>query len=201
MKFTDKEISELRKIALLKNKKSIFDEYVYIAGERLEFMEQELEPPGIRVMLPKTYLDLPLEFAKKMYPSEKRPELIKTSPSLNVHFSFTHFKEAIKMNEVATCSRYYLAMMKKLYPGNQYLENSEHFIDGDGTRVLGWYSFANPTLEGQNYNIHAFTNLEGRVLYGTFLTSQKESYEEWKPFVFEVFNSIRPGREKGGMMA
>lgn len=102
------------------------------------------------------------------------------------------------MDEVVTCARYYLMTMKKLYPGSQYLEISEHFIDEDQTRVLAWYSFTNPGLEGTIYNIHAFTNLADRLLYCTFLTSTGDQFEEWKPFVFEVFDSITSGREKGG---
>jgi len=148
-------------------------------------------------MLPKTFLDLPLMIAKQMYPSEYRPPIIKTNPSMTVNFAFTYFKDKIQMNEVATCARYYLETLKQLYPGNQYFENSEHFIDEERTRVLGWYSFGNPTLEGYHYNIHAFTELEGRLLYCIFLSNKKECFEEWKPFAFEVFHSITSGRKKG----
>lgn len=198
MKLTEKEIAELRKLALLKSKCSIFDDYIYIAGERLEFIEQNIMVPDIRGMLPKTFVDLPLAFAKQMYPSEHRPSVIKTNDSLTTNFAFHYFKENVKMNEVATCARYYLATMKKLYPGNQYLENSEHFVDEEQTRVLGWYSFTNPAIDGTIYNIHGFTNLESRLLYCTFLTATEESFNAWKPFVFEVFDSITSGRWKGG---
>lgn len=197
MVFTEKEIVELRKLALLNSKQSIYDDYIYVHGERLEFTEQDLIFPDVRIMLPKTFLDLPLMIAKQMYPSEYRPPIIKTNPSMTANFAFTYFKEKIHMNEVATSAHYYLAAMKRLYPGNQYFENSEYFIDEERTRVLGWYSFRNPTVEGHNYNIHAFTELEGRLLYGIFLSNKKECFEEWKPFAFEVFNSITSGREKG----
>jgi len=198
MKLTEKEIAELRKLALLKNKHSIHDDYVYIAGERLEFARQEVIPPSVRVMLPRTFLNLPPAIARQTYPSEHRPTVIKTNPSMTVNFAFQHFKEELPMEEVVTCTHYYLATMKKLYPGNEYLENSEHFIDEERTRVLGWYSFRNPALEGHIYNIHAFTNLEDRLLYCTFLTDTRNRFEQWKPFAFEVFDSVTSGREKGG---
>ena len=33
-------------------------------------------------MLPRTFLQLPEAFARKMYPSEYRPDVIRTSPSM-----------------------------------------------------------------------------------------------------------------------
>ena len=195
MGFTEEEIIRARKEALRKKNSSIYDKYLYIGNERLEFTMQEIIPPFVQMMFPKTFLDLPPEFAKKMYPSELRPAVIKTNPALTVNFAFTFFEAKLPMNEVADCARYYLASMKKMYPGNTYLDNSEHFMDKEETQILGWYSFSNPTLMEPIYNIHAYTSVEGRMLYCIFHTS-KERFEVWKPHVFEAFNSIQSGRGK-----
>lgn len=80
-------------------------------------------------MLPGTFLKLPEAFARKMYLSEYRPDVIKTSPSMTVNFAFSYLNSQIRMDEVITCTRYYLETMRRMYPGNQYLENSEHFMD------------------------------------------------------------------------
>ena len=69
MKFTEKEIEAMRKAALLEKHNSIHSDYVYIGKERLEFAEQDIFYPYVRIMLPKTFLDLPEAFAKAMYPS------------------------------------------------------------------------------------------------------------------------------------
>ena len=195
MEFTEKEIMKVRKDALQKRNSSIYDKYLYIGNERLEFSLQEVIPPFIRMMFPNTFLDLPADFAKKMYPSELRPAVIKTNPSLTVNFAFTFFDTKLPMEEVADCARFYLASMKKMYPGNKYLDNGEYFMNKEETQILGWYSFSNPTLAEPIYNIHAYTSVEERMLYCIFHTS-KERFELWKPHVFEVFNSIRSGRGK-----
>ena len=198
MKFTEKEIEAMRKAALMEEHKSIRSEYDYIGDERLEFMEQDLFEPYVRIMLPKTFLKLPEAFAKKMYPSESRPEVIKTNPSMTVNFAFSYFDTGIKMDEVATCTNYYLATMRRMYPGNRYLENGERFMDEKRTRILGWYAFSNPTLDGHRYNIHAFTEIEGKLLFCIFNAS-KEKYEAWKPYALEVFDSARSGRKGGNI--
>lgn len=197
MNYTEKETARLRKAALLDKKRSIYDSYVYISGERLEFMEQDIIRPQVRVMLPKTFMDVPPALAKYMYPSEFRPAVIRTNPSLTVNFAFTLFDVALPASEAATCARFYLATMKKMYPGNHYLDHSEHFTDEEETRVLGWYSFSNPTIAEPIFNIHAFTSVEGRLLYCIFHTSE-EKFEEWTPYAFEVFNSTASGRRREG---
>ena len=198
MEYREKDIIKQREISLMNRQKSIYDDYVHIDRERYEFEEQDIIPPFVRMVFPRTFIDLPEELARQMYPSDYRPAVIKTNLSLTVNFAFTYFKENIRMNEVATCARYYLEVIRRLYPGNQFLGNSEYFIDKDRTRVLGWYSFANPTMDGTNYNIHTFTEVEGKLFFGIFLSTQKERFEAWKPFAFEVFNSVTSGREKGG---
>ena len=77
MKFTEQEIEAMRKAAQMEAHKSIHDDYVYIGRERLEFTEQDLFYPYVRIMLPGTFLKLPEAFARKMYPSEYRPDVIK----------------------------------------------------------------------------------------------------------------------------
>ncbi len=164
MKFTEKEIEAMRKAALLEKHNSIHSDYVYIGKERLEFAEQDIFYPYVRIMLPKTFLDLPESFAKAMYPSQFRPAVIKTNPSLTVNFAFSYFDAKMNMDEVIDCTHYYLSTMRRMYPGNRYLENSEHFMDAEETRILGWYSFSNPTVDGYRYNIHAFTAIESMRL-------------------------------------
>ena len=195
MKFTEKEIEAMRKAALLEKYNSIHSDYVYIGKERLEFIQQDIFYPYVRIMLPKTFLDLPEAFAKAMYPSQFRPAVIKTNPSLTVNFAFSYFDAKMNMDEVIDCTHYYLSTMRRMYPGNRYLENSEHFMDAQETRILGWYSFSNPTVEGYRYNIHAFTAIEGRLLFCIF-NSAKEQFEHWKPYALEVFDSASTGREK-----
>lgn len=194
-RFTEKEIESMRRAALLEKHNSIHSSYVYIGNERLEFVEQDIFHPLVQVMLPKTFLDMPEEFAEKMYPSQFRPAVIKTNPSLTVNFAFTYFDSKIGMDEVVDCTHYYLSMMRHMYPGNRYLENSEHFMDKSETKILGWYIFSNPTIESSRYNIHAFTAIEGKLLFCIF-NSSNEVFEEWKPYALEVFDSAISIREK-----
>ena len=81
MNFNEKGIAALRKEAVQKKNNSIYDSYIYIADERLEFTMQDIIKPYVRMMLPKTFLELPPVIAKQMYPSQFRPAVIKTKPS------------------------------------------------------------------------------------------------------------------------
>lgn len=195
MDFTEKEITALRKESVQKKNNNIYAPYIYVADERLEFTMQDIIEPYVRMMLPKTFLNLPSAIAKQMYPSEFRPAVIKTNPSLTVNFAFTFFEEKLPMKEVPDCAHYYHNVMKKMYPGNRFLKSGKRYMDPEETRILGWYSFVNPTATEPIYNIHAFTSVEERMLYCIFHTS-KERFPAWEPHAFEVFDSITTGRRK-----
>lgn len=195
--FTEKDIAELRKVARLKKMYSIYQDYIYIYGERLEFTYQEIFASGLYMMLPNTYVNLPAQIAKIMYPSEYRPSVIKTSPSLSVNFSFTLFESKVKMNEVATCAREFRDILKKLYSNYRFMECTEHFMDDERQHVLAWYSFCHPTLTEPLYDIHAFMNIGGRLLQCMFSTT-KDRFAEWKPYALEAFDSISSKPERGG---
>ena len=55
MGFTEEEIVRARKEALRKKNSSIYDKYLYIGNERLEFTMQEIIPPFVQMMFPKTF--------------------------------------------------------------------------------------------------------------------------------------------------
>ena len=75
------------------------------------------------------------------------------------------------------------------------MENSEHFMDKRRrTRILGGILFKS-TMDGYRYNIHAFTAIEGKLLFCIF-NSSKELFDEWKPYALETFDSIVSPREK-----
>lgn len=64
----------------------------------MEFSLQDIYPPMVSLMLPKSFVDMPELIAKQKYPSEYQPTVIKTSYDLAVNFAFQYFDQ--KMKEV-----------------------------------------------------------------------------------------------------
>ena len=74
MDFIDEEIIQMRN----KNRKISLEEGVLIKGEFIEFEPVKLFDDKLEIMLPKTFVDMPSDLAKIKYPSESRPQIIKT---------------------------------------------------------------------------------------------------------------------------
>ncbi len=194
MSLREKDILRMRQEGLQRKHNSIYGSHVFINRQYIEFIMEEIYPPMVRLMLPKSFMDMPPAVAKQKYPSEHRPTVIKTSPDLAINFAFQYFEETIPEEEIAKAAKYYYCMFQKCYPGYGYLEYDQGFRDAKEEHVLAWYIYSNPTMTNTVFNIHAFTAVEGRLLQCIFNAPEKP-FLHWKPYVFEVFRSIVSGRE------
>lgn len=52
-----------------------------------------------------------------------------------------------------------------------------------------------PAITHVIYNIHAFTAVEGRLLQCIF-NAPENLFNSWKPYVFEIFDSVTSSREQ-----
>lgn len=187
----EKSILKMRQEGIYARNHSIYDSHVFIHGERMEFAMQDIFPPAVRVMLPVSFLEMPIVMAREKYPSEYRPKVILTSPDLLVNFAFQYYEERIREEEVATAARYYYSILQKCYSGYGFLECSECLREGE--HVLAWYSYSSPTINDTLFHIHAFTAVEGRLLQCIFNAPQP-LFDCWKPYASEVFRSVGTGR-------
>ena len=146
MDFTEKEITALRKESVQKKNNNIYAPYIYVADERLEFTMQDIIEPYVRMMLPKTFLNLPSAIAKQMYPSEFRPAVIKTNPSLTVNFAFTFFEEKLPMKEVPDCAHYY----EKNVSGKPIFEKRKAIYGSGGNPYSGLVFLCQSHSNGAN---------------------------------------------------
>lgn len=193
MEFREKEILRLRQQGIEEKYHSIYDSYVFIGRQYIEFTMQDIYPPVVRIMLPKFFMDMPSTLAKQKYPSEHRPTVIKTSPDLSINFAFQYFEKNIAEEDIPKAARYYYSMLQKCYPGYDYLDFDQCFR-GDKDEVLAWYIYSNPTITDVVFNIHAFMAVEGHLLQGIFNAPEKSFYE-WKPYITEIFKSVTSARD------
>lgn len=193
MLLKEKDILKMRQDGIFKKYHSIYDNYVLINKVRIEFEMQDIFPPMVRIMLPKSFIDLPEMIAKRKYASEYRPAIIKASPDLTVNFAFQYYSEKIREEDIIPVTRYYYTTFQKCYPGFDYLECSEHFRKSEERHVLAWYAYSNPTMTETMFNIHAFTAVEGRLLQCIFNAPQLQ-FNFWQPYAMEMFDSIVSGR-------
>lgn len=184
MKYMDEEIIKLRN----KNKK-IYDlqNGVHIKGEFIEFELCKLFEDRMQIFLPKTFVDMPEKIAKMKYPSQQRPQVIKTDLLGSTNFSFSLFNQKVKNEELHEVAKTFEVIIKKANPANVfYGRNTENF----GNLRLSWFDFKGYAMDHQIYYIYYVTSIGGNLLHGIFncIISDVEVYKE---VAFLVIRSIQ----------
>ena len=169
---------------------SIHAPVTYINGKRYHFIEQEVPVARIIINLPREFKDMPDNLAKLKYPSEERPQQIKTSHDLTINFAFKLLQVEVPEQELIHSMDTMLDAMKRVYPQNTYLETGVNSFRTDRNRTYCWFEYYGPTLDIEAYSFNATMLLYGKPLYVLF-NCPKEEYEKWHPIVFEAIETIR----------
>ena len=134
MDFMDEEIIQMRN----KNRKISLEEGVLIKGEFIEFEPVKLFDDKLEIMLPKTFVDMPSDLAKIKYPSESRPQIIKTDSTGGINFCFNLFEQSVKEDELKDIAKTFSKMIKKVNPANVfYDQKTEEIVVNYSIRTFG----------------------------------------------------------------
>ena len=183
MEFMDEKIIELRN----QNKKIKLEDGVYIKGEFIAFESVKLFDNQMEIMLPNTFVDMPKKIAQMKYPSNQRPQIIKTDLLGAINFSFNIFDQSVTKEDLKQVAKTFKNMIKKVHPANVfYEEKTEEF----GDTKLSWFDFKGYAIDTQVYYIYYVTSINGKLLHGIF-SCTREDMEEYKEIAFLVMRSIK----------
>lgn len=195
MEEKDRVILAMRNSGRKEAHQSIYDEYTIIGDTRYLFDWCTVVQPRIHIMLPKEFIDLPLEIAKLRYPSESRPKVIKSSLSSLINFAFLYGQPLEKENDVVLASRIYAASIQQINPSNEFRESETVYRDEKKKRLLSWYEYLSPAFGGRVYNRHAFSAIEGKLLQVVF-NCPEDRAEEWKGVLPDIMASAYSDLER-----
>lgn len=87
MEFTDEVLIRAMNVHKAGQQGNIYSG-IFIREELFEFEKQVLFEERMSIMLPKKFVDMPLDMAKRKYPMEQRPQIIKTNETGDINFTF-----------------------------------------------------------------------------------------------------------------
>lgn len=186
MEYIDEKILELRKKAKMEEYKNL-EQGIYVKEELLEFKRIELFDKKMSIMLPTTFLDMPSSLAKIKYPSEQRPQIIKTNLNTDVNFTFSLYNIPIKSGETKEAAKQFQMTIKKINPANIFYELVEEPL---GETFISWFDFKSFAIDECLYNLMYVTPIEGHILHGVFNCFYRDAIE-WKDCVHKVLLSIQ----------
>ena len=186
MEFLDKTIIEARRTEKQKNL-NIREDGLIVNGERLDFQDTPLFQEQMMILLPTTFVDMPQKIARLKYPSEQRPQVIKTDLLCSINFAFNLFDKDIKPVEIQSAADGMKSLLKKVNPANIFYDGATEPL---GETMLSWFEFKGHGIDTQIYYIMFLTSIGGKLLHGIFNCAIADM-EVWKEAAFQVIRSIQ----------
>ncbi|MCM1560822.1 MAG: hypothetical protein NC123_14975 [Butyrivibrio sp.] len=159
---------------------------IKIYGKWIYFERCPFANDTITMMLPKNFVQMDPDMAKKKYPSEQRPETILTDETGAVNLMFQYMEGEADDATIESLSNQIFGMMKRVNPGIKERELGS--VDTSGKKIA-YVEFSNPVMDGKLYNLMFFLAVKGRPLMGSFNCRTKEM-KYWRTVAFEMIQSI-----------
>lgn len=185
MEYLDEKVIELRRQAKAGEACDI-NTGVSIDGILVEFEETLLFEDKMSILLPKTFVDMPLKVAKIKYPSEQRPQIIQTDLLGSTNFAFNLFDKPIRPNQMESAADGMRDMIKKVNPANIFYEKG---CEPLGDTNLCWFEYKGHALDSQIYYIVYITSIGGNLLHGIFNCAIADK-DSWRDAALQVIRSI-----------
>lgn len=183
--FFDEKILEYRRQAR-KTEFSTLATGMYIQNEKITFSEVGLFNNQVVIMLPDSFVDMPIGYAKIKYPSEQRPQIIKTSLDTSVNFAFNLFNMKIDDSQIQNATKQFKDIIAKVNPAYVFY----HFVIENEPKVLGWFDFKSYCVDANAYNVVFLTVIKNKLLHGMFSCLYKDALE-WQDVLPQILRSIR----------
>lgn len=183
MEYLDEEVLKFRK-HLKRDAYNSIEDGVYIGDEIVQFKEVMLFDGKVKIMLPDTFVDMPSSIVKLKYPSEQRPQIIKTSLDTAVNFTFSLFNQKFEESQIKRGIEQCREIIRKINPAFLYYD-----LVVEEEKNLGWFDFKSYGLDEPIYNVMYITPIEGKMMHGIFNCRYREIMD-WKPVVHQVLMSI-----------
>ena len=166
--------------------KQSIDNGIKILGRWIYFERRSLAKETITMMLPKDFVPMSPDIARKKYPSEQRPETILTDETGTINLMFQYMEGEESNTTIESFRNRIFGMMKRVNPGIK--EREMGVVDAAGKQIA-YVEFSNPVMDGKLYNLMFYLAVKGRPLMGSFNCRTKEM-KYWRSAAFEMMQSI-----------
>jgi hypothetical protein len=184
--FDDEKILELRK-QKERSKPISLEDGVFIGEEYYEFEAVEIFPKLVSVSLPTAFINMPPNLAKLKYPSEMRPQVIKTSLDTKVNFMFNYYSLPLENHQVNGAADDFRQALKRVNPSMQFFSFQDLEL---GKNILTWFDFKSNTLDSQLYNMVFCTPISKNIFQGFFNCVYTDAID-WAPVMLQILLTIQ----------
>ena len=172
---------------------SLEDGY-YISGKLETFTKAIYFNDSVSIYTPSSFIDMPDEIKEIKYPTNFRPEIIKTNLAGDVNLSTSLLKVG-EDTEVKTSATDFKNLLSKAHNGIKFLEYDE--FDNDGFVKMYCFDFIIPGIDERIYHKTGLGKIGIETVQVMFNCREPLAWT-WKKAVNDILQNIIPIRKQTG---
>ena len=188
--YYDKQIIPLKVRNSEAESKSLDTGY-YIEGRLETFSKEQYFDNLLSIYIPESFIDMPDEIKEIKYPTNFRPEIIKTNLAGDVNLSISLIKVGEDM-EIKTLVTDFRNLLAKAHNGIKFLEYDE--FDNDGFVKMYCFDFIIPGIDERIYHKTGLGKI-GRETVQVMFNCREPLSWTWKKAVNDILQNIKPVRK------
>lgn len=159
---------------------------IYIGNQFYIFEKNVLFDGRMEMFLPEEFDDMPREMLQKKYPSELRPQIVKTNVSGDINFTFSLLETKVGYEQLSDTVSDYMSVIRRLQPGNLFFDKGTLMTVNTG---CAWTEFSSYAINEDLYNMLFLSVIEGKLMLGMFNCPLSQG-SDWKSFRNQILGTI-----------
>ena len=188
--YYDKQIIPL-KVRNSEAESMSLDTGYYIEGRLETFIKEQYFDKLLSIYTPDSFIDMPKEVREIKYPTNFRPEIIKTNLAGDVNISISLIKVS-EDTEVKTLVTDFKNLLSKAHNGIKFLEYNE--LEQEGCVKMYCFDFIIPGIDERIYHKTGLGKI-GRETVQVMFNCREPLSWTWKKAVNDMLQNIKPIRK------
>ena len=163
----------------------------YIEGRLEIFSKEQYFDKLLSIYIPESFIDMPDEIKEIKYPTNFRPEIIKTNLAGDVNLSISLLKVS-EDTEVKTLVTDFKNLLSKAHNGIKFLEYDE--LEKEGCVKIYCFDFIIPGIDERIYHKTGLGKIGRETVQFMFNCREPLSWT-WKKAVNDILQNIIPVRK------
>ena len=189
--YYDKQIIPL-KVRSSEAEAMSLDTGYYIEGRLETFSKEQYFDKLLSIYIPESFIDLPKEISEIKYPTNFRPEIIKTNLAGDVNLSISLIKVS-EDTEVKTLVTDFKNLLSKAHNGIKFLTYDE--FEKEGCVKMYCFDFIIPGIDERIYHKTGLGKI-GRETVQVMFNCREPLSWTWKKAVNDILQNIIPVRKQ-----
>ena len=170
-----------------KNQNSNIEKGAFINYSLVKFIEAEALDGQFTVLIPSNFVEMSPEQARLKYPSELRPQCIKTTPDTSVNLCLNLIDYPANEETLKFDADEMKRALKNTNPATEFYKSGIEQLEDF---KLAWFEFKSFAIDGQMFNIMFTAPAKGKMLQGVFNCLFEDS-ESWQKIALQMIKSIK----------